>query len=73
MEAMMPPFDEASWTQASQCEGKQRFDRPDLAHKAAKRKNGRSAYRCNYCGGWHVGSERPRAHKRLHRPKVNDV
>jgi predicted SprT family Zn-dependent metalloprotease len=39
------------------CEGKERFDSPILARRAAKRKRGRAHYRCKRCGGWHVGRD----------------
>lgn len=41
----------------SACEGKERFDSPVLARRAAKRKRGREHYRCKECGGWHVGQD----------------
>ena len=39
------------------CEGKERFDSPNLARRAAGRRKGRSFYRCKACGGWHVGRD----------------
>jgi len=42
----------------SQCAGKKRFVNPKLAHRALVRshKKGRQAYRCQHCGGWHLGT-----------------
>lgn len=40
---------------ASACEGKRSFDSHSLAQSAAKRRSGRSAYRCKFCRKWHVG------------------
>jgi hypothetical protein len=41
------------------CEGKARFDSAPLAQKVAKRRTERGkvghAYRCEFCGGWHIG------------------
>lgn len=47
--------------ECTQCQGKHRFDNPQLARTAAERSRKAhecktSAYRCRYCGGWHVGS-----------------
>lgn len=40
------------------CDGKQRFAKPRLAHRIAKRMGGQAqVYRCSYCGGWHVGAD----------------
>lgn len=46
--------------QATSCEGKHRFTNGQIAHKVAaeqrRRRDTRSeAYRCEFCGGWHVG------------------
>ncbi len=47
----------------SSCEGKERFATLELARRVARRHGGfgktrrkRQAYRCDFCGGWHVGS-----------------
>jgi len=37
------------------CEGKERFATWSLAHHVAKRKRGCEAYRCRFCGHWHIG------------------
>ena len=43
----------------TQCDGKERFGSANLAHRVAKRRTERerpsSVYRCNVCGGWHIG------------------
>lgn len=41
---------------ASDCVGKQAFDSPQIARKAAGRRKQRVAYRCRHCGFWHVGT-----------------
>lgn len=47
--------------QKAQCEGKERFQSPNLAHKVAgRRRHGewhehRQPYRCKFCGFWHIG------------------
>lgn len=43
------------------CEGKQSFVSPELAVRAARRRPGRLAYRCAFCGLWHAG--RPKSPK----------
>ncbi len=43
--------DGAKW----QCIGKVAFDDPSIARRAAKRRDGRCAYHCRFCGRWHVG------------------
>lgn len=43
--------------QAASCLDKIAFDQPGLARSAAKRKPGRSHYRCRHCGKWHVGRQ----------------
>lgn len=54
----------------SQCAGKEAFDDPQIARKAARRKPGREHYRCSYCGRWHVGnSNYVRQSNRAHRPR----
>ena len=50
----------SQWTQ---CEGKVAFDSPQLARKAAKRRKNREAYRCQYCGKWHTGTQRTKGRK----------
>lgn len=45
----------------AQCDGKKRFDNHEQAAKVAARKSRRHeirprVYRCQYCGGYHVGS-----------------
>lgn len=62
---------------AVNCEGKVRFDAPDLARAAAHRqshnKGARSApYRCPHCRGWHVGA---RLGRRVQdrRPRAQEV
>ena len=46
-------------TPVAACSGKVRFASAALAHAVCKRgrRNGhlREAYRCPYCGGWHLG------------------
>lgn len=37
------------------CEGKQALATPEMARAAAARRPGRKAYRCQWCGFWHVG------------------
>lgn len=49
------------WLVKTQCFGKHRFEDGGLAKKvarqSAKRKESKaSAYRCNTCGGWHIGN-----------------
>lgn len=44
--------------QLAQCAGKKRFPNGTLAHRALKGRRkikGREAYRCEFCGGWHLG------------------
>lgn len=43
---------------AAQCKGKQRLTSPQLAWRISRRKKtpGRGAYRCAFCGGWHLGN-----------------
>lgn len=38
------------------CMGKQAFDDIALAQQAAKRRRGRSVYRCKICQRYHVGT-----------------
>lgn len=41
---------------AAMCEGKHPFDTFTAANRVAERtRNGVSAYRCRFCGQWHVG------------------
>lgn len=40
----------------SDCIGKEAFDDFELAQRAAKRRRGRSVYRCKICSRYHVGS-----------------
>ena len=56
----MTATDPQAW-QCVQCQGKQRFEDSQLARSVAARSrkatDGKiSAYRCRFCGGWHVGS-----------------
>lgn len=47
---------------AAQCVGKERFASAKLAHEVVKRRRfvGKInvAYRCQFCGGWHLGAPR---------------
>lgn len=43
-------------TENVDCFEKVKFDGAVVARKAAKRKPGRMAYKCDHCHGWHVGS-----------------
>jgi hypothetical protein len=59
----MPPHKppKPDWLQQTQCHGKHRFEDGGFAKKVAKqsarRKDSKaSAYRCMFCGGWHVGN-----------------
>lgn len=45
---------------ASQCEGNVAFKKQRFAGAAAKRREGRIVYRCEYCFHWHVGTPEPR-------------
>ncbi len=56
---------------AASCTGKERFETRDMAGHVLKRmgmarRNGRhmGVYRCQYCGGWHIGSTFERKHRR---------
>lgn len=40
------------------CEGKASFNCYSTASTAAKRRKARKAYRCKYCGKYHVGTQR---------------
>jgi hypothetical protein len=51
----------------SACMGKQRFESAKLANFVASARRGygkthrqREAYRCGFCGGWHLGKTRTR-------------
>lgn len=44
-------------TPESSCIGKVAFDSAQIAWKAAGRKSGRIAYRCPFCGSFHVGTQ----------------
>ena len=44
---------------AASCEGKVPFETFTLANKAAKRRKGRAAYHCRFCGRWHAGVSAP--------------
>jgi len=51
------------------CTGKQAFTDRHLARKAAERRHGRIAYRCQCCGLWHVANtvhRRRKMHKHGH-------
>ncbi len=41
----------------AQCKGKQRLPSPQLAWRIARRRKSRTrdTYRCEFCGGWHLG------------------
>jgi len=41
----------------AQCEGKQRFASPKFAWRVGRRRKApaRDTYRCEFCGGWHLG------------------
>lgn len=41
----------------ARCEGKQRFQSPQIAWRIGHRKKApaRDTYRCEFCGGWHLG------------------
>lgn len=43
------------------CAGKEAFDDRSLAVRVAKRKPGRTAYRCDHCHKWHVGRPKKKA------------
>lgn len=59
MTARNAPPEQSGFRHASAaCAGKQRFDDPTRARRAAKRKPGRHAYKCEVCRGWHVGVSR---------------
>lgn len=50
-----------AWVAAAQCTGKHRFADAGLAKSVAKKTSARhdattTAYRCEFCGGWHVGN-----------------
>lgn len=58
-----------SWLNDTQCTGKHRFDDATLAKKIARlsasRNNDKiSAYRCQFCNGWHVGHNKPKSDRR---------
>ena len=39
------------------CAGKQKFDTPAMAHHSTRAMSGNaSAFKCGFCGKWHVGS-----------------
>lgn len=44
---------------SAQCQGKEKYETPELAHavlrRRLKRQPGISKYRCPYCGMWHIG------------------
>ena len=42
----------------AQCDGKKRFTSPKLAWRVGRRKKAptRDTYRCEFCGGWHLGN-----------------
>lgn len=42
--------------QVASCEGKFAFTSANKAWTAAKRRPGRIAYHCSFCGKWHVGT-----------------
>ena len=39
------------------CTGKVRFESAVIGARAAKRRGGRISYRCESCGGFHVGTD----------------
>lgn len=57
-------------SRVSSCEGKVPFKGQGLARQAAKRRDGRVAYRCSYCFQWHVGNPPPRVPKFEKRHKL---
>lgn len=44
------------WFRLASCEGKEAFDTFTMASTAAKRRDGRTAYRCKICRKFHVGN-----------------
>lgn len=54
---------------ASQCTGKERFGTPQLAHDIARRRQrehkSNEAYRCDYCGFWHIGQRLKKQDRRI--------
>lgn len=50
------PYGIRAQTEDDACTGKEAFGDPTTARKAAQRRVGRVAYRCQFCGHWHVGS-----------------
>jgi rubrerythrin len=58
-------------TYMAACHGKQKFDSPQLARKAAARVKGRTAYRCRFCGFWHTGKTHERSKQEI-RSSIRD-
>lgn len=61
--------------QATGCAGKQAFEAKSLATKIAKLSSGRrstpmSAYKCEFCGKYHVGSRNAKPPSYNKRPKM---
>lgn len=54
-----------------ECAGKERFDRPSLAHEVARRRTGKGkpgeVYRCGTCFAWHIGAGGYRKRRRTPR------
>lgn len=51
----------------SACAGKEAFNGRLRAEKAAKRRPGRTSYRCAYCRMWHMGTVQPKHFKKNYR------
>jgi len=51
------------------CEGKVRFNSALLAAKVVQRhrEDRRKAYRCDVCGGWHLGTAKRTVHMNMRR------
>lgn len=61
-------------SRAAMCEGKKGFDTPQLAHRVASRSRDYElqAFRCVFCGLWHLGTPQPKRPKRertIYKPK----
>jgi hypothetical protein len=54
---------------SNDCAGKVRFDSALLAAKVVQRhrEDRRKAYRCDVCGGWHLGTAKRTVHMNLRR------
>ena len=51
----------------AQCDGKFRFPNRTVADKAASHSKNAHAYRCQHCGGFHVGGKNGRGQRLLGR------